>query len=161
LSGYSVVCLSLDGSVEAVQHSLLKTLEEPPPGVRFVLSAANPLPTVMSRAVVRRVGVPESLPDWQEELKPAVCLAVAAAGSGDARRLARLTRDWSHKHVVLLAIWAAEGFTGRFNVFSQADRQGYSPVALRSALEAIDKYSGARPRVAAQAALLSLTEGER
>ena len=154
--GYTVICMSLDGCNDVVQHSLLKTLEEPVPGVRFVLSAVAPLPTVTSRAEVRRAGLPDEAPGWQEDVKPSVCSAVAAASAGDQRKLARVTRDWSWKHVTLLEVWAAESFTGRFRVFSRADSLGYPAVAARAVLSALDQYAGARPRIAAQAALASL-----
>jgi hypothetical protein len=155
--GYSIICLSLDQVTEAVQHTLLKTLEEAPPGVRFILSAVSPLPTVVSRSVVRRTGIPSAPPPWQEELKPAVAMAVAAAAAGDSRKLARVTKDWGLLHVALLEIWAAESFTGRFRVFTKADTQGYGPPAARLVLSALDGLPGVRPRLAAQAALGTLS----
>jgi hypothetical protein len=52
------VLIDLSGATEAAQNRLLKTLEEPPPNVRFILVAHHaPLPTVASRCVVFRCGV--------------------------------------------------------------------------------------------------------
>lgn len=51
------VVIGLDGATETAQNILLKVLEEPPAHVRFILLAClPPLPTVMSRAQVRRLG---------------------------------------------------------------------------------------------------------
>jgi hypothetical protein len=55
--GFSVI-IGLDGTTEAAQNILLKVLEEPPPHIRFLLTASRPpLPTVTSRAVVHRVSL--------------------------------------------------------------------------------------------------------
>ncbi len=52
------VVIGLDGTTEAAQNILLKVLEEPPPHVRFLLTASRPpLPAVASRAVLYRVSL--------------------------------------------------------------------------------------------------------
>ncbi len=51
VSGRKVVGIDLDAASESSQHALLKMLEEPPRGVRFVLtSSGSLLPTVRSRS---------------------------------------------------------------------------------------------------------------
>lgn len=55
-----VVVLDLEDApaFDGVQHTLLKTLEEPPMAVRFILVSARPLlPTILSRARVFRFGM--------------------------------------------------------------------------------------------------------
>ena len=53
VSGRKVVGIDLDAASESSQHALLKMLEEPPRGVRFVLtSSGSLLPTVRSRSEV-------------------------------------------------------------------------------------------------------------
>ena len=48
----------LDGATEAALNALLKTLEEPPPTIAFILCASEPtLPTVASRSVVVNMGL--------------------------------------------------------------------------------------------------------
>lgn len=53
-----VVLVNLDGAKStAVQHALLKELEEPPSYARFLLvSSKSPLPTVSSRCLIWRLG---------------------------------------------------------------------------------------------------------
>ena len=52
-TGRKMVGLDLDGATESSQHALLKMLEEPPRGVRFVLtSSGSLLPTVRSRSEI-------------------------------------------------------------------------------------------------------------
>jgi replication-associated recombination protein RarA len=52
-----VALIDLDRSSAIAQNALLKTLEEPPPRVRFLLTASEDvLPTVTSRATVYRLG---------------------------------------------------------------------------------------------------------
>ena len=56
--GLKVVQVNLDGAKStAVQHALLKVLEEPPEYARFLLTASRPpLPTVSSRCLIWRLG---------------------------------------------------------------------------------------------------------
>lgn len=57
-AGTVVRVIELDKSTESAQNILLKVLEEPPPHCRFILvSSSNPLPTIMSRARVFRLGL--------------------------------------------------------------------------------------------------------
>jgi hypothetical protein len=57
-SGLKVVQINLDGArSSAVQHALLKELEDPPEYARFLLTASrSPLPTVSSRCLIWRLG---------------------------------------------------------------------------------------------------------
>lgn len=53
-----LVMLCLDDAQQSVQNSLLKLLEEPPDGVKFLLTAGTPpLPTILSRTRVMRCGL--------------------------------------------------------------------------------------------------------
>ncbi len=88
-------------------NALLKTLEEPPPGTRLVLTAADPavlLPTVRSRCqrLVLRPPPAEVAEDWlaaQGVVQPAVLLAGCSGRPLDALALARAGVD--------AAAWAA------------------------------------------------------
>lgn len=52
-----LVTARLDATSTAALNALLKTLEEPPPTARFILTASQPtLPTITSRASVYRLG---------------------------------------------------------------------------------------------------------
>ena len=53
-----LVLLRMDKATPAAQQALLKTLEEPPPRVRFILTASRPvLGTVESRCQLHRLGL--------------------------------------------------------------------------------------------------------
>jgi hypothetical protein len=53
-----LVMICLDGAAENSQTALLKLLEEPPGGVKFILTASEPpLPTIVSRSFVSRCGL--------------------------------------------------------------------------------------------------------
>lgn len=55
---FKLISLNLDGASRPALNALLKTLEEPPPRVKFLLTSSQPLlPTVMSRCVVYRLGL--------------------------------------------------------------------------------------------------------
>lgn len=58
VGGVKVVTVNLDGAKSlAVQHALLKELEEPPFYARYILVASRPpMPTVVSRCLVHRLG---------------------------------------------------------------------------------------------------------
>jgi replication-associated recombination protein RarA len=85
-----LVLASLDEAAPAAQNTLLKLLEEPPPKVKFLLTASTPpLPTVVSRCQVLRLGL---LTDDQvtEVLglighDPRTALAAAAMSGGSVR----------------------------------------------------------------------------
>jgi hypothetical protein len=71
-STFKLVVLTLDGATEPALHALLKTLEEPPPAARIILTAAAPvLSTVDSRAQTYTLG-----------LLPADQLAAVLTGQG-------------------------------------------------------------------------------
>jgi DNA polymerase III delta prime subunit len=55
---FKLVLADLDGASEAAFNALLKTLEEPPPSARFILSASQSVPaTVESRAAIFTLGL--------------------------------------------------------------------------------------------------------
>ena len=55
---HKLALVRLDGASEAALNALLKTLEEPPPTISFILVASEPtLPTVASRSVVVNMGL--------------------------------------------------------------------------------------------------------
>lgn len=84
-----VVAAGLDGASGAAQHVLLKVLEEPPPYGRFILTASSlPLPTVVSRCVIRRTGL---LADGE--------VADVLAGKGIARSVADRLAGVAHGQV--------------------------------------------------------------
>lgn len=84
---FRVIVIDLDTASEQAQHILLKTLEEPPGAVRFILLASRPvLPTVESRAHVFRCGL---LSDSEVQqileangIAPAQAAKLAPAGGG-------------------------------------------------------------------------------
>jgi hypothetical protein len=93
---------------------LLKLLEEPPPGVRFVLTAVGAvLPTVASRSVVLSAGLlsaPElaSVLDRISDLSPEQCRRIATHGIGRVRpALALAARSSDDELVRVRAVLAA------------------------------------------------------
>lgn len=81
-----LVLIDLDGATEQAATILLKTLEEPPDTVRFILVASGRvLPTILSRANVIRFGLldqAEVQHVLMEQGVPAPKAAVAASASG-------------------------------------------------------------------------------
>jgi len=83
---------SLDGASVAVQSVLLKTLEEPPRGMKFLLTASQPpLPTIVSRSQIVRCG-PLSAEDVERVLQrkgvPPKAARTAALMSGGSPGMA-------------------------------------------------------------------------
>jgi hypothetical protein len=153
--GLRVTALNLTGASDQVQNMLLKVLEEPPPGNRFVLcSEQRLLFTVVSRCqvlVVSPEGV-NSAPEPRELL--AVGSAIRAARSGDSSLLASAVRDWTPVHARLLSQWAAEAAAGRWKFFSAASAPGVSPEQALRLLQELSRRRGSRlgPVVALQQA---------
>lgn len=85
-SPFKLVTIDLDGASGAALNAMLKTLEEPPPSARFILTAAGPaLPTITSRAQVFRLGL---LTDG--ELRAVlISLGQAPAAAGRAAAIGR------------------------------------------------------------------------
>ena len=145
----------------SVLDILLKTLEEPPAGVRFILTleAGFQVPaTIVSRASqVYRAGVdPASVAEAMEPARQLVIQAVHAASEGDQTKLARASRDWTPVSSLLLGVWAAEVYTRRWGVFSLSDACGYTPADAMRVAAAMAAYEGSAGRLAMRAALGSL-----
>jgi DNA polymerase III, delta subunit len=141
-----VYLLRLDSASERVQNILLKVLEEPPPGTRFVLSSAvQLLPTVVSRCRVLALGsVSAGEPAADDRDKASVGTAVRAARSGQAGLLSQAVRDWKPAHARLLSAWAAEAASGRWYLFSPDFAPGVSPGQALRLLSALSRWAGTR-----------------
>lgn len=97
-----LVMARLDGSTVPALNALLKTLEEPPPRARFILTACAPtLPTIVSRAQVLRLGL---LHD--EELVDVLCAQGMSATA--ARKAAPLGRGQVKQALQAEAMLAAK-----------------------------------------------------
>jgi len=139
-----LVMACLDESSEAAQAMLLKVLEEPPPGVKFLLTASQPpLPTVVSRCqVLQRV---------KQALK-----AASDKSPGEFSRIFRglpYQEPWADRHHRLLACWAAEAVAGRFMVFKVDDVPQLSRPSAQYMLTMLTSLNGASPRLADRAVL--------
>jgi DNA polymerase III, delta subunit len=144
--GGRVFLLRLDGVTEQVQHMLLKVLEEPPPGIRFVLAASRrPLKTVASRCLVLTLGSTGDVGDVPEVRDvAAVGAAIKAARAGQVHELSEAVRGWAPAHAGLLSMWAGEAASGRWRVFGPGLAPGVSQVqALRLAAE-LGRWRGSR-----------------
>lgn len=99
LGRLKAVIAVLDGSSEQAQNILLKTLEEPPDSVRFLLIATRPpLDTVVSRARVFRVRPrPAPAPEVPDEARARAGAAVRAALAQDPQLFALSFRAWDEK----------------------------------------------------------------
>lgn len=120
--GPQVAALDMEGASVQVQNMLLKILEEPPEGTRFVLAADRGLlPTVMSRCQVvvlsGTAGEPHEVSPQDVE---AVGVAIRLASAGRTPQLARALRNWPTDRFRLLNVWAAEAASQRWRVFTPA-----------------------------------------
>jgi hypothetical protein len=114
------VLIDLDSATEATQNILLKTLEEPPANVRFILVGSRPpLPTIVSRCVVFRVGV---LPTAQVEevmvqqgMDPAVARKQAPLGGGRVRPAMEGVSSQSRSRVSAVLRACAETDAGKLD----------------------------------------------
>jgi hypothetical protein len=140
-----VVALCLDKASVQVQNMLLKALEEPPPGTRFVLAAGKrPLPTVVSRCRVLVVGSEAAQEPADSKDKAAVATALRAARSGQASLLAQNLRNWLPAHARLLTVWAAEAVSGQWRVFDAGTAPGVSAEQAMRLLTELARYPGAK-----------------
>lgn len=153
-----VFILSLDGSSELAQDSLLKALESAPESSRFILLASQlPLPAITSRAVVYHVGeasrAATARPDDPAMGKAAA--AVAAAKTGDPLLLSGVisSSSWDEECVAALQKWAIS------QAVVQQLRQGpaleprVTPRQARTVLKVLADHPRARPVNVAMAAL--------
>ena len=128
-----------DSLSETVQNKLLKTLEEPRPGVILLLGTSNPdhlLSTVRSRCGSIRLPAGQDAPDEEESEKADALKAAAAMLSGEGAFCE--FRDAVEKSVktradaLMLIDHAEEGFRERM-------KSGDMPAAMADRLELCEK----------------------
>jgi DNA polymerase III, delta subunit len=143
--GVRVVALCLDKVTAQGQNMLLKVLEEPPPGTRFVLAAeSRPLPTVVSRCRVLVVGQVAAGQDADPRDRAAVATVLRAARSGQSALLAQTLRNWLPVQAKLLTVWAAEAASGQWKVFDTGTAPGVSAEQAMRLLTELARYPGAK-----------------
>lgn len=129
---YKLITARLDGSTDAALNALLKTLEEPPPTARFLLTASRPtLLTVTSRAqhygfglltvdelvtILTGLGVPRAAAGRAAALGRGQVRAALAVDTGDVPRSAVLAV------VRAIAIGDRELFDKAFKAFDDTAR---------------------------------------
>lgn len=142
-----VIVINLDGASAAAQDILLKVLEEPPPGARFILAASlSPLDTVVSRCRVLVQGA-AALPGIDPETDQArqmVATAIRAARDGQAEILITATEKWGDIHTAQLRAWAAERAADRWLQFPEDFVTDVSTGQALAILAALSAYAGAR-----------------
>jgi hypothetical protein len=140
-----VYALNMAKAGAQVQNTLLKTLEEPPPGCRFVLAAERALlPTVMSRCRLLVLGAAQEAEIAGAADKTAVATALKAAQSGSAALLVQAVRGWTPAQVTVLTAWAAEAASGRWEDFSPGFAPGVTPEQALRVLEGLSRWPGAK-----------------
>jgi DNA polymerase III, delta subunit len=143
--GVRVVGLCLDKASAQVQNMLLKVLEEPPAGTRFVLAAERrPLSTVVSRCRVLVVGQEAAGEPTDSRDKAAVATVLRAARSGQSALLAQTLRNWLPVQGKLLSVWAAEAASGQWAVFDSGTAPGVSAEQAMRLLTELARYPGAK-----------------
>jgi hypothetical protein len=137
------VAVCMDGATEQAQNILLKTLEEPPESIRFILyGTVMPLPAIVGRCRVFRLGSGAlHLPSGDEGVAGKVASAVRAARTGDPLLLADTLRGWDEVCGVALREWALR------EARASGDKSAWR------VLEVLSRYPRARPINAAAAAL--------
>jgi hypothetical protein len=143
--GVRVVALCLDKASVQVQNMLLKVLEEPPSGTRFVLTGERrPLDTVVSRCRVLVVGQEAAEGETDPRDKAAVATALRAARSGQTALLAQALRGWVPAQAKLLTVWAAEAASGQWKAFGPDTVPGVSTDQAMRLLTELARYPGAK-----------------
>jgi hypothetical protein len=143
--GMRKVALNLGDTTEQVQNMLLKVLEEPSSGTRFVLAAERrPLPTVVSRCRVLVVGREAQEESADPRDKAAVATALRAARTGQTMLLAQNLRNWVPAQAKLLTVWAAEAVSGRWSVFGPDTAPGVSADQAMRLLAELARYQGTK-----------------
>lgn len=147
------VVLRLDGMSEQSQNVLLKTLEEPPAHVRFILiSDRPPIATILSRSQVYGFGVVVVADAPEGSTRAKVSQAVRAAMSGDVQLLCMAFRDWDERCSAELRDWAlAQARPARARV--NAPGPDVEPHQAMTVLTTLSRHARARPVNAAMAAL--------
>ena len=146
-----VILINLDGAAEAAQNMLLKVLEEPPPSVRFLLSATMPpLDTVVSRCRVltQAEGSPAGTGPEQDKAREAVGIALRAARDGHVGVLEAVMRNWDADATVQLRAWAAERAADRWIGFEAGWVGGITARQAMTILSVLGQYDGARTAAA-------------
>lgn len=147
---YKAVVVCTDGASEQAQNILLKTLEEPPESLRFILyGTTEPLPAVVSRCQVFRLGSSERQEPEPGSAQGKVAAAVRAAKSSNPVLLAEALRAWDDDAHAALSVWA----------LGEAARSAERARPALRVLEVLTRYPRARP-VNAAAAALSLAYAE-
>jgi hypothetical protein len=139
------VAVNLNGASERVQNMLLKALEDPPGQVRFVLaSAVRPLPTVVSRCwavTLGREAAASGLPEPADVAEVGTALRTAA---DQPAMLAAALRGILPAQVRLLARWASEAATGRWQTFGPDFAPDIDPVRAQALVAELARWDGTR-----------------
>jgi DNA polymerase III, delta subunit len=144
-----VIVACTDGARAQAQNILLKVLEEPPPAVSFILIATSrPLPTIVSRCQVITVPGEGGQPEADSKVTAQVAAALTAAAAGNLRGLDTALAGWGDKHHAELEAQLAKAAAGGSRVLT--------PALSRRLLGALGRFSGAQPRLAAHAALVTI-----
>lgn len=157
-SPFRLSVIGLDAASPQAQNALLKILEEPPGGMRFILHATRPvLPTVASRAQHYQLGHlrEHAGTDTDPRVRDQVLALVAALAARDRAAAGRALAGWREDHHRLLGIWLVETATRRWRCFSAADAAGLAddPARVWALLRAVNALPAARSRLGVRAAL--------
>jgi hypothetical protein len=150
-SGQRLFVVGLDGAGRSAQNILLKTIEEPPRWVRFILAGTRlPLDTIASRCEVYALGADAAPRSVDEQSKVLVGGAIKAARSGSLMLLSRAIRDWEPDHTRVLWAWALEAGAERWEAFSPDFAPGVTPDQATALIEELSALGGSRlaPQVA-------------
>jgi hypothetical protein len=146
VSGRKVVGIDVDGASEAAQQALLKILEEPPRGARFVLSSSgSALPTVRSRCEI--VVCPPLTFDQVVEVLVAqhqwtvIAARTAAALSGGRVSVALAWGDVTTTRMQVLGAVKALG-TGDRDVWGRAVREWTPACSELFKVWAVERITG-------------------
>lgn len=151
VAGQVLYVVGLDGAGLSAQNILLKTLEEPPGWVRFILAASRlPLNTIVSRCEVYALGAEASPRVVDEQAKGVVGSAVKAARSGSLMQLSHVLRGWEPEHTRVLWAWAMEAAAERWEAFSPDFAPGVTPAQAVALVEELSGLAGSKlaPQVA-------------
>lgn len=147
-----VVVIELDNATFHAQNRLLRVLEAPPPGCRFILIASrDPLSAVVSRSRVYRIAPEEpSSGGMDGEVIAAVEAAIKAASECDPGVLCAALRSWADKdkgerYLAGLSEWARKTGDGSWD--EVLTRRAFT------VLYVLAKYPRARPQNLAMTAL--------
>lgn len=140
---YKLILIDLDNASDGARNVLLKTLEEPPPTARFILTASQTVPaTIMSRAVVYPMGLlsRRDLTDIlvAHGMSESAAAAAAALGHGQVSTAMTANSTDAAKATVLTLVRALA--KRDFELFDQTARSFDEPskqLLLRFFMEAL------------------------